>query len=581
MSFFLNRSAMSRAKRGAKAEAKAEVKAEAAESCDWRGDSPEPELDDLAHNIHHQSLQPDEACSWRGDSPEPEFDDLAHRSDAPNLSPRSPEMTHADPVPVDIEHLDTPEKDEKAPIELPHDSGSFAPCETARSQDSSGDGTCGAVPLPDVSEHEDEDEPDPSTSGKPSGEENDVPPETDEHPPAPVITKPTSPKEEKRKEKEKAKAEKEEAKKARREQKAKEKEERKEARKRKKEEHKEHCRRRIEKIFGKKMPASPTPDLPPGANGAAAADSHPQPDPHPGCRICQNSQKKSTVDLLRQSMENWQGVPSFHDLAEAAKALLGMIDKAEPQDAQEEPQGPSPEDQKLIDHIAEHIQAHFRGPEWNEDGHGETDKTSAYGLVPHPASSERRDTGGRRQESRDDGGATHHGLDGNGDWPVMPKRGHVLHSPRPASTTDFAISRPSSRGYSSMRASASPSWCEQLGFNIDGSISPPRRARSWSRRRFNSSPSRLRNTASLNGAHYPPIVYPETAMYACLPIPLITALCLESASHSHACCHYASPAVTPPSAEYAPHPWIRPELETISSMTSRRSISANEPERAF
>ncbi|KAI0009991.1 hypothetical protein F4779DRAFT_617022 [Xylariaceae sp. FL0662B] len=86
-------------------QAQKEAKAEAAAHCDWRGDSPEPEHDDIAdkhtkarpapetchwradspeseiNDLSHEVVkprQPREACDWLGDSPEPELDDLAH-----------------------------------------------------------------------------------------------------------------------------------------------------------------------------------------------------------------------------------------------------------------------------------------------------------------------------------------------------------------------------------------------------------------------------------------------------------------------------------------------------------------------
>jgi hypothetical protein len=54
-------------------QAQPELKAEAGESCDWRPDSPEPELDDLAHQHIDKPNVPEhrEVCDWRVDSPEP------------------------------------------------------------------------------------------------------------------------------------------------------------------------------------------------------------------------------------------------------------------------------------------------------------------------------------------------------------------------------------------------------------------------------------------------------------------------------------------------------------------------------
>lgn len=99
----------------AMSETQREAKAEAAENCSWRGDSPEPELDDLAHSTsNHRVHRPNEVCIWRGDSPEPELDDLAHHHESPSVSPRSREISHVDPQPIDIEQLDTPKKRKKS-----------------------------------------------------------------------------------------------------------------------------------------------------------------------------------------------------------------------------------------------------------------------------------------------------------------------------------------------------------------------------------------------------------------------------------------------------------------------------------
>lgn len=119
----------------AMSEAQREAKAEAAKNCSWRGDSPEPELDDLAHHTDHHIQHHDEVCSWRGDSPEPELDDLAHHPESPNLSPTSRVIFSVDPQPIEIEQLDTPKKRKKSekpeeheetPKELEHDW--FFPC---------------------------------------------------------------------------------------------------------------------------------------------------------------------------------------------------------------------------------------------------------------------------------------------------------------------------------------------------------------------------------------------------------------------------------------------------------------------
>ncbi|KAI1134350.1 hypothetical protein F5Y05DRAFT_422676 [Hypoxylon sp. FL0543] len=108
-------------------DAQREAKASADEHCDWRGDSPEPELDDLAHNEDSHGIRShDEVCSWRGDSPEPELDDLAHHSngkESTKLSPKSGATSDAGPHPVQTEpeYLSPPPK-----AESPKDHGEIS-----------------------------------------------------------------------------------------------------------------------------------------------------------------------------------------------------------------------------------------------------------------------------------------------------------------------------------------------------------------------------------------------------------------------------------------------------------------------
>lgn len=296
--------------------------------------------------------------------------------------------------------------------------------------------------------------------------------------------------------KEKAKIEKEEAKKAQKEKKAKEKEEKKrlkkekeEAKKQKEKERKEQRRKEKEKKSSKgKKVASPPPDLPSdlplGTNTSAAADPH----PHPGCKICQNPEEQGTVEFLKKSLENWQGLPSFRDLTEAAKTLIGMKSETESHAAQEPPQDPSPEDQQLLDHIAEHIDTHIRhflDPKSSAGGNPPTDKALPCSFAPHPAPSERPAAPGKQQENGENGGSVSHGLDGNRDWPMTTTRGHIPRNLESTSPPEFAVTQPPSRGYSPLRISASrcvSPWCEELGFNMDDSRPFPKRAASWSRR---------------------------------------------------------------------------------------------------
>lgn len=285
--------------------------------------------------------------------------------------------------------------------------------------------------------------------------------------------------------KERAKKEKEEAKKAQKEKKAKEKEEKKrakkekeEAKKQKEKERKEQRRKEKEEKKNKGKQTAPPPH-------PEAADPH----PHPGCKICQEPEEEGVLEFLRHSLENWRGLPSFHDLTEAAKSLLGMNveTKSHAHAVEEQPQDVSPEDQELLDHIAEHIDAHVRQ---FLDPKSPNYKTPPDSVPSHPAPPNRPppdgpDAAGKQQKSGGNGSPVSHGLDGNRDWPMTITRGQIRRGPGSVSPPEFAITQPPSRGYSPLRAATSrcvSPWCEQLGFTTDDPRPVPQRAMSWSRR---------------------------------------------------------------------------------------------------
>ncbi|TRX99030.1 hypothetical protein FHL15_000372 [Xylaria flabelliformis] len=62
-------------------------------ACEWRGDAPDPEIDDLAHacenNQNQQPSRPVEACDWRGDEPEHHQDDLGQICQPDNQAKQS------------------------------------------------------------------------------------------------------------------------------------------------------------------------------------------------------------------------------------------------------------------------------------------------------------------------------------------------------------------------------------------------------------------------------------------------------------------------------------------------------------
>ncbi|KAI1762056.1 hypothetical protein GGR53DRAFT_468662 [Hypoxylon sp. FL1150] len=545
----------------AMSEAQREAKAEAAKNCSWRGDSPEPELDDLAHSTsnHRFHHRPAEALVWQADPPEPEPDDLAHRPDKACIwqagSPEaelqhSRKLSQLDPQPIEIEQSNTakkrkkskkPDEQEDLPIKPPKGLSKVRPHAEPPEDHHSRDQTYDTRSEAKLSAHPHDNEPTydekqgqepykaPETlrgrvtqgvqqafstlqgiikyepqneAEKPTGKAN--PQESNEPPPSelqpvPEVAEPTSfeiknPNDDK----ERAKREKEKVKKAQKEKKAEEKEEKKrakkekeEAKKQKERERKEQRRREKEAKKNKGKGTAP----PPSASHPEAADPH----PHPGCKICQDPQEQGVLEFLGYSLENWRGLPSVHDLTEAARSFLGMHVETESQATREQPQGVSPEDQELLDHIAEHINAHvrqFRDPKATAAANN---KTPPYSFPPHSSPPSKPPSGrpnapGKQHESDGNGGTVSdgnggnvsHGLDGNRDWPMTIKRGQTLRRPGSVSPPEFSITQPPSRGYSPHRATAtsrciSP-WCEQLGFTMENPRPFPQRAISWSRR---------------------------------------------------------------------------------------------------
>ncbi|KAI1102781.1 hypothetical protein F4804DRAFT_353418 [Jackrogersella minutella] len=566
-------------------DAQREAKAEAAENCSWRGDSPEPQPDDLAHD--EQLRLPDDTCDWKGDPAEPELDDLAHPR-SPKLSPksRSPsrQLSEIEPKPFFTNEKQPSAESKKE--QAPGDTGE----ETL--QDKVTHGVQQAFNIfqniiktsEQTIERDVEEviEGEPSEDKKPPAKETEPPPGRT---PALTIVEPQPAKGRKTKEdKEKAKKEKAEAKKAQKEKKAQEKEEKKKLKKEKSE---------AKKGKGKKDKGKgtefPPPDLPAGANGLAAAE----PDQHPGCHICQHPEEEGTLDFMRETLESWQGLPSLDELVVAAKKLLSSKGPSEPQGKQETNQSSSTfNEQELIDHIAAHLDRHIHqyfDLDSPEGGNPEAGKAPPRKL--NTSKNQGSTAPGSQQESRENGGATSHGLDGNRDWPMTIMQDHIFRSLEPMSTPDVAAIR-SPRDYSPCRVPTSRSvspWCEQLGLKMEETPRPfPRRNGSWLRRGFNSSPSRVRSLATTSCLHVPVCshgFYHEPAMYACVPVSLVPSLGLDSPCCGHTSCHYISPIMSPVSVPLTPHSSFTFDpsgiSETIPFGAPRRSFSANEIQALF
>ncbi|KAI1657918.1 hypothetical protein F4813DRAFT_389184 [Daldinia decipiens] len=579
--------------------------ADAAEDCSWRGDSPEPELDDLAHKEEpHRPRPPDEVCSWQGDPPEPELDDLAH---SPKLSPRSQVHTRVeqlleeiDPMPLDA--FPKPENHKKASKahfedEQPGEQEQDVTEETLHERITHGVQhvltVFHSIVNPSSSQaHEEASE----NNAEPAGEENNAPPGPSRIPPILTTVEPQNsegknPKEEKQK----AKRDKAEAKKVEKERKAREKEEKKRLKVEKRKERNEHKERRHKekgkkKSKGKEKETASPPDLPPGADGPAAIESH----HHPGCQICEHPEEQGTHDFMKDLLESWEGLPSLNDLTEAAKKLLGLKATDDTPDAQQSCQNLSLNEQELIEHIAAHIDRHIhqyidRNPSGEGDasaGKSSSNKPSCQNPGQGP------DTPGQQQQAGcEDGRPTSHGLDGNRDWPMTIMQGHIFRSIEPMSVPDIATSQSPPRDCSPFRTPTSrcvSPWCEKLGLKLDDPPLFQKPTVPWSRRGFNSSPSRMRTAATpscLNAPLCSHPVYHEHGLYACVPVSLVPALSLESPCCGHSNCHYASPMMTPMPVSHTPRPLFNFEpfgtAETIPPSTPRRSLSANETQIVF
>ncbi|KAI2772275.1 hypothetical protein F4815DRAFT_450384 [Daldinia loculata] len=577
-------------------------KAEAAENCSWRGDSPEPELDDLAHKEEpHRPRPPDEICSWQGNPPEPGFDYRAHSTKSPPRSqintPVEPLLTEIEPMPLDA-----------SPKQENHNKASQAHSEDEQpgeqEQGSTEETLQGRITHgvqhvltvfhnivnPSSSQAHEEA---PEDSAEPPGEENNAPLRPSRLPPILTIVEPQHPKgKTPKEEKEKAKREKREARKVEKERKAIEKEEKKRLKVERRKEYKErrHQEKEKKKNKGKEKETASPPDLPPGADGLAATESH----CHPGCQICEHPEDQRTHDFMKSLQESWEGLPSLNDLTEAAKKLLGLKATDDTPDAPQSCQNLSLNEQELIEHIAAHINRHIHQHiDHNPSGEGNASIGKSSSNKPsYQDPCQGPDTPGQQQQaSCEDGRPTSHGLDGNRDWPMTIMQGHIFRSIEPMSAPDVATTQPPPRDCSPFRTPTSrcvSPWCEKLGLKLDDPPLVQKPTVPWSRRGFNSSPSRMRTVATsscLNAPLCSHPVYHEHGLYACVPVSLIPALSLESSCCGHSNCHYASPMMTPMPVSHTPCPLFNFEpfgtAETIPPSTPRRSLSANETQIVF
>ncbi|KAI1081618.1 hypothetical protein F5B20DRAFT_588231 [Whalleya microplaca] len=635
-------------------EAQKQAKAEAAKHCDWHGDSPEPELDDLAH-VHAKARPPPENCDWRGDSPEPEIDDLSHSHEyvKPRQPPETSDWLGDSPEPelddlahseskrekpkdkVQAQQADEPgepskpspsRKKEESPgifsamqlppevqFEVPDAVSKFLGFETQKSeakdtkdpksknapeeasnenpfvglaeelaeellseivpnadnQPADGDASKSPGQPSEDPEQTLQDKVirgfgralstvqgilhpshEPSESGEPvepQPEEHRTPrPEQIEEPaqvseahvqPAASTTSRRASKQDKKMAKElkdKARKEKERAKKEKKKEEKEKKAKEKEARQKAKKERKEKKRKEKEKKKSKGKKAPSPPNLPTGTDGCASVEAAAL-HPHPGCETCQHPGERSALNSIRDILGNWQGLPSFNELSDAARRMLGQAnreDRSHVQPALESDNEDSDQIRHMADHFSRHLQQHL---ELDSDaGYNPTiSRPLPHKIVP-------------RRPSRNEGSTTsgNYGLDGHGDLPTSAEPGQTLHNLEHFSLDTTTIQAPFRKTSPPPNINRMSPWYDYLGLNMEDPL-PSRLTRrsSQSSKRgssFSYSPMRVSTTSCSKRVHYH-----EPTLYACVPVsltPMGSAVCLETPRYSQRFRHSTSAA---------------------------------------
>ncbi|KAH9891464.1 hypothetical protein F4778DRAFT_336036 [Xylariomycetidae sp. FL2044] len=442
-----------------------------APACDWRGDSPEPELDDLAHPSDDagKPVQPDEVCDWSGDEPEAEhdaLDDIHLPSSKPtpsaakeDASPQAPPAEGVLPLPT--EPLVPTELSNKKETPETKSSGlrSWVPripiIKLPSNDKVPGDGKLPSlVPkLPERSPSENSAPPEAPAGGQPR-EQDQEPTEAPYIPSVPPKIIPRPPIEahfhegDKKtgRSKEEKKLAKEGKKKAEKEKKAKKESERRERHRKKKEDEKERKeKKRLEKEAKKK-------DKGKAAEPATSAEFK----PHPACVICNNPEDKNVVEkfipeYLKEAVSagGRSSLPTLSSLFDAVRGLLGG---KEAEVTQGEHVGPT-ENPKHHHSLAEHIACHIR------------DHLNEF--------LEEAEKGQNTSK-----GPRHQGLDGNRDSPTPPMFGPVGHtgtSPLASVVPRHIIPGSCSPSYCPPYLRHHGPWFDEAGRNSPCRRSPPSR----------------------------------------------------------------------------------------------------------
>ncbi|KAI2626209.1 hypothetical protein GGS21DRAFT_278378 [Xylaria nigripes] len=402
------------------------------DACDWRGDAPEPELDDLAHEceVNQQPSRPAEVCDWHDDESErgddgldricesdnqPKQDCAEHKAtENPEVEegPSSAEGKQSEHDKVSenktgqmenpADSGSSPSKGHKAVKDSPHKEHTHAPWVDSLAQMpptvaekvslgmKQAIETAASILTPSTGE----------MSHDPVAEKgrkkSSLPPEpTPIHHPEPRPAQPIKKASKKQREKEKRKSAKQARQEARRKAKQQKHEERKQKRKEKREKaRKEKARRRAIRRGGGELPTHLIQGLQNHSLGSQApyhtrcdicarsAEKYKKRSPQ--CSICAKAaEREATSRYLKSSKISLAHLPSVTDLLDAIGKLLGKEKKTQDSTAES---SRAQDDEDLVCHIALHIRElanDHEGAGWREhrcDDGARCSRSGRHGL---------------------------------------------------------------------------------------------------------------------------------------------------------------------------------------------------------
>ncbi|KAI1641065.1 hypothetical protein F4809DRAFT_636839 [Biscogniauxia mediterranea] len=273
------------------------------------------------------------------------------------------------------------------------------------------------------------------------------------------------------------------------------------------------------------------------ASEATAHEPCPPGGPHARCEMCQSNEEETKYAPIKDLMSGWESLPSFGELAEAAKKLIARKDVK----ATTEPpaENDEPDYDVLVEHVADHIAEHVHQRLSSSDNQPRAAAAAAE-APRHPCGKLAIDglehTCGARCSPAS------HGLDGNRDSPTPAGASQVVRSSPPTRRDSLpeaapVVVRPSRGGALTFPAVNTPidramsPWNQRLGLKKTFDWGPFSRSTP-----LTPYPAQgcSREASSLPSCHH----------HFCVPVmPMISSLCLETR------CPYdvsLTPAATPP-----------------------------------